>query len=223
MLYPKQSQTRCVLDLNGIWDLAREHEKCGQEDGFEAEKKVAVPCSYNDLYAEEGFRMWSGGVWYSRTFVVPRVLRGERLVLRFGSVAYSAEVYVNGRRAGAHAGGHTPFEFDVTNLVGGGDNLLCVRGENTLSAETVPMGGLNNAPENGQFAGQYPDVPFDFFPYGGIQRNVCLYTTSPDGWISDIRVVTTIDGATGRVSIEGAVDGKQGIGETIHITVDCEK
>ena len=41
MLYPKQSQTRCVLDLNGIWDLAREHEKCGQEDGFEAEKKVA--------------------------------------------------------------------------------------------------------------------------------------------------------------------------------------
>ena len=49
-------------------------------------------------------------------------------------------------------------------------------------------------------------MPFDFFPYGGIQRNVCLYTTSPDGWISDIRVVTTIDGATGRVSIEGAVD-----------------
>jgi len=208
MLYPKQSQTRCVLDLNGIWDLAREHEKCGQEDGFEAEKKVAVPCSYNDLYAEEGFRMWSGGVWYSRTFVVPRALRGERLVLRFGSVAYSAEVYINGLRAGAHAGGHTPFEFDVTNLVGGGDNLLCVRGENTLSAETVPMGGLNNAPENGQFAGQYPDVPFDFFPYGGIQRNVCLYTTSPDGWISDIRVVTTIDGATGRVSIQGAVDGE---------------
>ena len=194
MLYPKQSQTRCVLDLNGIWDLAREHEKCGQERGFEAEKKVAVPCSYNDLYAEEGFRMWSGGVWYSRTFVVPRALRGERLVPRFGSVAYSAEAYVNGRRAGAHAGGHTPFEFDVTHLVGGGDNLLCVRGENTLSAETVPMGGLNNAPENGQFAGQYPDVPFDFFPYGGIQRNVCLYTTSPDGWISDIRVVTTIDG-----------------------------
>ncbi|KAK7236842.1 beta-glucuronidase [Aureococcus anophagefferens] len=220
MLYPKQSQTRCVLDLNGIWDLAREHEKCGQEDGFEAEKKVAVPCSYNDLYAEEGFRMWSGGVWYSRTFVVPRALRGERLVLRFGSVAYSAEVYVNGLRAGAHAGGHTPFEFDVTHLVGGGDNLLCVRGENALSAETVPMGGLNNAPENGQFAGQYPDVPFDFFPYGGIQRNVCLYTTSPDGWISDIRVVTTIDGATGRVSIEGAVDGAGGIGDTIHITVD---
>jgi len=105
MLYPKQSQTRCVLDLNGIWDLAREHEKCGQERGFEAEKKVAVPCSYNDLYAEEGFRMWSGGVWYSRTFVVPRALRGERLVLRFGSVAYSAEVYVNGLIAGAHAGG----------------------------------------------------------------------------------------------------------------------
>ena len=212
MLYPKQSQTRCVLDLNGIWDLAREHEKCGQEDGFEAEKKVAVPCSYNDLYAEEGFRMWSGGVWYSRTFVVPRALRGERLVLRFGSVAYSAEVYVNGLIAGAHAGGHTPFECDVTQLVTGGDNLLCVRGQNTLSAETVPMGGLNNAPENGQFAGQYPDVPFDFFPYGGIQRNVCLYTTSPRGWISDIRVVTTIDGATGRVSIQGAIDGARSSG-----------
>ena len=165
MLYPERTKTRDVLDLNGIWDLAREHEAGDQHNGFVPEKKVAVPSSYNDLYADEGFRMWFDGVWYSRTFTLPRMLRDERLVLRFGSVAYRCEVFVNGARVGAHEGGHTPFEFDVTAAVTFDDaNLLCVRGENILSAKTVPMGNLSNKPENGQFAGQYPDVPFDFFP-----------------------------------------------------------
>ena len=207
MLYPQQTPTRCVLDLNGVWDLAREHADEGQQHGFVAEKKVAVPSSYNDLYADEGFRMWFDGVWYARRFCVPRMLKGERLVLRFGSVSYRCDVFVNGTRAGGHSSGYTPFEFDVTELVDHeGENLLCVRGENILSAETVPMGRLNNRPENGQFAGQYPDVPFDFFPYAGIQRNVCLYTTSKNVWISDVTVVTEIIGTTGRVTVSGAVE-----------------
>ena len=197
------------MDLNGIWDLAREHEAGEQRRGFVAEKKVAVPSSYNDLYAEEGFRMWFDGMWYSRTFVVPRMLAKERLVLRFGSASYRAEVYVNGTRVGSHASGYTPFEFDITAAVDlDGENLLCVRLENVLSAETVPMGRLNNKPENGQFAGQYPDVPFDFFPYAGIQRNVCIYTTSPLGWLTSTRVETNIlDGGKGGVNLECAVAG----------------
>ena len=57
MLYPQLTQTRCVVSLNGMWELAREHEPGNQHEGFKAEKHVAVPASYNDLYAEEGFRM----------------------------------------------------------------------------------------------------------------------------------------------------------------------
>ena len=106
MLYPQLTPTRCVVSLNGMWELAREHKPDNQHEGFKAEKHVAVPASYNDLYAEEGFRMWKDGMWYQREFAVPKTLQGERLVLRFGAVAYRARVFVNGRDVGSHEGGH---------------------------------------------------------------------------------------------------------------------
>ena len=81
MLYPRLTTTRCVVDLNGVWDLARERAPGDHRRGFAAEKQVAVPASYNDLFADEAFRMWDKGMWYQRTFVVPRALRGERLIL----------------------------------------------------------------------------------------------------------------------------------------------
>ena len=193
MLYPQLTSTRCVVSLNGMWELAREHEPGNQHEGFKAEKHVAVPASYNDLYAEEGFRMWKDGMWYQRTFVVPKTLKDERLVLRFGAVAYRARVFVNGREVGGHEGGHLPFECEVTDVVEWNKpNLVCVRCENRLSATTVPMGELRNAGENGQFAGQYPDVPFDFFPYAGIQRDVCLYTTPKAAFIKSVRVTPSV-------------------------------
>ena len=234
MLYPQLTPTRCVVSLNGMWELAREHEPGNQHEGFKAEKHVAVPASYNDLYAEEGFRMWKDGMWYQRTFAVPKTLKDERLVLRFGAVAYRARVFVNGVDVGGHEGGHLPFECDITNVARwAGLNLVCVRCENRLSATTVPMGELRNAGENGQFAGQYPDVPFDFFPYAGIQRDVCLYTTPKAAYVESVRVTTAVsaDGVTivtvaGPVSFDGVatvtVAGRVvGVGEDLYVTVGC--
>ena len=220
MLYPQLTPTRCVVSLNGMWELAREHEPGDHHEGFKAEKHVAVPASYNDLYAEEGFRMWKDGMWYQRTFVLPKTLKDERLVLRFGAVAYRARVFLNGKEVGGHEGGHLPFECEVTDeLRWGNSNLVCVRCENRLSATTVPMGELRNAGENGQFAGQYPDVPFDFFPYAGIQRDVCLYTTPKAAYLESIRVTTAVgaDGvATARVT--GRVVGAD---ENLLVCVGC--
>jgi beta-glucuronidase len=218
MLYPQLTGTRCVVSLNGMWELAREHEPGNHHEGFKAEKHVAVPASYNDLYAEEGFRMWKDGMWYQRTFVVPKTLKDERLVLRFGAVAYRARVFVNGREVGGHEGGHLPFECEVTDVVQWNKpNLVCVRCENRLSATTVPMGELRNAGENGQFAGQYPDVPFDFFPYAGIQRDVCLYTTPKKAFLISVRVRTAVS-ADGVATVR--VTGCAG-GNGLYVAVGC--
>jgi len=208
MLYPHRTHTRDLFELNGIWDFARELKKENQANGFRPEKQVAVPCSYNDLFVEEEFRMWHDGVWYARRFTMPRVLKDERIVLRFGSVAYRGEVFLNGKRLGDHETGYTPFEFDITDVLSfDAENLLCVRVENILSAETVPMGNLNNKPEPGQFAGQYPDTPFDFFPYAGIQRPVVIYSTSKTAWLDTVVVETAVKGTTGTVSLQGQVGG----------------
>ena len=159
MLYPQLTPTRCVVSLTGMWELAREHEPGNQHECFKAEKHVAVPASYNDLYAEEGFRMWKDGMWYQREFAVPKTLKDERLVLRFGAVAYRARVFVNGREVGGHEGGHLPFECEVrtSSVEQTKFGLRALR--EPPSATTVPMGELRNAGENGQFAGQYPTCP----------------------------------------------------------------
>lgn len=205
MIYPKRTRTRDLFELGGIWDFARELEKGAYAHGFTPEKQVAVPGSYNDLFTEEAFRMWHEGVWYARRFVIPKMLKDERIVLRFNSVSYRAEVFLNGTRLGDHETGYTPFEFDITDIVDlEDDNLLCVRVENLLSNETVPMGNLNNDPEPGQFAGQYPDTPFDFFPYAGIQRPVMIYTTSRIAWLDSVVVDTETDG---QVRLSGTVGG----------------
>jgi beta-glucuronidase len=218
MLYPQTTHKRTIIDLGGIWNLAREQSGVDYRNGFVAEKPVAVPGSFNDLYVEEELRMWMQGIWYSRTFIVPEALANQRIVLRFGSANYRADVYVNGHYLGGHETGYTPFEFDISDVVDcAGENLLCVRVENTLSAETVPMGNLQNRPEPGQFAGQYPDTPFDFFPYAGLHRPVLLYTTSKEAWLETIQVKTTVANGEATVSIMGATSG---CGKSVMVTID---
>lgn len=208
MLYPQRTSTRALFELNGIWNFSRELSDTDYTQGFAAEKQVAVPGSFNDLFTEDAFRTWEKGCWYSRSFKMPRMLAGERIMLRFGAVSYKAEVYLNGEHLGGHETGYTPFEFDITESVHfNAENLLCVRVENILSNETVPMGNLQNKPEAGQFAGQYPDTPFDFFPYAGIQRPVAIYTTSKSAWLNKIKVSTDYKADTGYVDLQGEYSG----------------
>ncbi len=208
MLYPQRTQTRDKFDLDGIWNLARENKNIDYTQGFTAEKLVAVPASYNDQFVEEEFRAWMNGIWYSKTFFMPSMLKNERIVLRFGSVNYRCTVYLNGKYLGDHETGYLPFEFDITDAVKfSEENLLCARVENVLSAETIPMGNLQNNPEPGQFAGQYPDTPFDFFPYAGIHRPVVIYTTSQEAWIQTIKVTTDIQGEIASVNLTGKIGG----------------
>ena len=56
-------------------------------------------------------------VWYRRSFDAPARNAGERLLLHFGAVDWSCEVFVNGHEVGAHDGGFDPFHFDITEAV----------------------------------------------------------------------------------------------------------
>ena len=69
-------------------------------------------------------------------------MKGKRLLLRFGAVDYACEVYVNGRSAGAHTGGYTPFALDITELVAEGENDLCVHTRSRVDC-TQPRGKQN--------------------------------------------------------------------------------
>jgi len=66
--------------------------------------------------------------WYRVRFTLPDSFTGEAVMVKFGSVNYIADVWLNGTYLGYHEGGYTPFAFDAGKaLVDGQDNVLAVR------------------------------------------------------------------------------------------------
>lgn len=217
MLYPQMNECREVYSLNGVWNFY-----ISEEDKIEfvtaatlkESRPVAVPASYNDLYADGNIKNYEGWVIYQRDFYVTKAMTGRRLILRFGSVTHQAIVYVNGMHVCSHAGGFLPFEAQVNELVKAGKNSLVVAVDNTIDNTTLPMGRLLSEadPEHEKKARFGPN--FDYFNYAGIMRPVWLYTT-PEEYIRDIWIEAGMDG-TVSYQIDGA--GKR----SCHVLVEDE-
>nr|MBP7471991.1 DUF4981 domain-containing protein [Prevotella sp.] len=64
---------------------------------------------------------------YRRTFTVPSEWDGKQIMLHFGSITGYARVYVNGKEVGMTKVSKTPAEFDITNNIKKGTNLIAVQ------------------------------------------------------------------------------------------------
>lgn len=103
LLYPRESETREVRSLDGMWKFARSNvseplqgmrEKWFLTD-LENSVKVMdmpVPSSYNDITEDETLRDHVGTVWYERNFFIPKSWSDQLVWIRFGSVHYEAYV-----------------------------------------------------------------------------------------------------------------------------------
>jgi len=209
MLYPQSNQFRQQVDLSGIWDLRFDPQNEGYEatwhKGFEDARPAAVPASWNEQF-EDG-RDYLGATWYHTTFTVPWgwAADSHNIWLRFESVNYLAEVWLNGESLGEHEGGHLPFEFDITDHIQPDNNQLVLRVDGELAPDRVPPGNLTGMLQDvskSAFAdANFPEGSFDFFPFCGIQRPVTLLVTPREG-ITDITVLTDIEGPDGRVRVQ---------------------
>jgi beta-glucuronidase len=210
MLFPVNNRHRQMRDLNGFWDFAFDENNFGREkgwqNGFFPEERIAVPASWNEQFAESRDNL--GPAWYQSRFDLAWGWESENIFLRFNSVAYFAEVWLNGSFLGSHEGGHLPFIFDITEKVQAENNLLVVRVDARPLPNHVPPGALGT--KEGVTFGRdaFPDTNYDFFPYGGIQRPVLLYTEPKNPAIKDITVTTTIEGTSGKVHVNVEHSGK---------------
>ncbi len=114
------------LSLDGSWLF---HPSPGK--GFwkknGGEDKGWRPIQVPGEWVMQGFRVKPGtAAAYRRTFRLPPSWKGFRVKLRCDGVYSKAQVYVNGRPAGSHEGGFTPFELDVTDLVKPGRNRIAL-------------------------------------------------------------------------------------------------
>lgn len=116
--------------------------------------------------ASEGF--------YVKKFRAPKSFRGKRILLHFGGVWNSAEVWVNGTWIGRHDSGYTSFSYNVSDLVKG-DTL------NTIAVRVRQV-----------YPGYKTDT-YDDWTLGGIYRDVTLEAMPRKQWIDNVRVLTSFN------------------------------
>jgi beta-glucuronidase len=211
MLRPRDTLTRERKSLTGLWrfrlDGAGEGRSAGWYRGpLPDAREMAVPASYNDVFTDQDTRDHVGDAWYQTTVRVPRGWDGRRVVLYFESATHRATVWVDETEVVSHEGGYTPFEADVTEHVRAGEEFrLTVVVDNTLSFQTIPPGVVLDTPE-----GKRQKYWHDFFNYAGIHRPVWLYSTA-SAHLTDLTVVSGLDGATGTVEYRTEADGADGL------------
>lgn len=125
-----------------------------------------VPGDWNSQRPE--LLYYEGTVCYKRNVKYEK-RPDTRAFLYFGAVNYKAEVFLNGQRLGTHEGGFTPFQFEVTNQLKSGDNVLVVIVNNKRKADHIPA-------EN-----------FGWWNYGGITRDVFIVET-PQVFVDDYAI-----------------------------------
>ncbi|MDE3213837.1 MAG: beta-glucuronidase, partial [Bacteroidota bacterium] len=153
--------------LSGFFENARPGSKSALvEYDFNRSPTLNVPGDWNSQNPQ--LLYYEGTVWYQRDFEV-HLEKGMKYFLHFGAINYEAYVSVNDRKAGVHAGGFTPFEYDVTSLLHEGENFIVIKVNNTRRKEAVPTDN------------------FDWWNYGGITRDVLL-VKMPATYIRDYRV-----------------------------------
>jgi hypothetical protein len=172
----KHARWELLPDTSGT--LTREDAK--HQDGW---RSTEVPGSWHRLHPY--LLDYQGVVWYRTVFRLKRIPPQKRFLLNFGAVDYLASVFVNGKPAGEHEGGYTPFELDVTDRVVEGDNELYVRVmdpvDDSLGTEGISYWHIPHGKQNW------------YVQNSGIWQDVTI-AVKPDLYIESARVTADIDG-----------------------------
>ena len=169
---------RKTTSLNGMWQIIIDQNDNGEKNGigkdtkskgktdfleysFDESPTLNVPGDFNSQMPE--LMYYESSIWYRKSFSY--VKTNKRLFLHFGAVNYVADVYLNGEKIGSHEGGFTPFQFEITDKVKA-DNRVVVRVNSQRKKDGIPALG------------------YDWFNYGGINRDVNLIET-PNSFIED--------------------------------------
>ncbi len=155
--------------LGGDWLFHNDVADTGSRDGLPTDHStagwspVAVPNAFNAGTTSRA-EMTGHPTWYRKDFKLPSASARLGWVVRFESVNYTAQVWLNGQRIGTHQGAYLAFELPLSRLSRRGVNRLVVRVDNRRKANDLPAGGVytSGAPAGG------------WWNYGGLLREVYL-------------------------------------------------
>lgn len=190
-VYPRPQLRRdSFLCLNGEWDFAVTDKNTPPAKYTE---KTLVPFPPESKLSGVGRAMPNTGfLWYRTTFTLPDGFQNDRVLLHVGAADCFACVYVNGKRAGTHAGGYHPFSFDITDMLADQNTLLiCV----TDPLDKVMPYGKQRRKRGGMW----------YTPVSGIWQTVWLESV-PAQYIERLRIDTEQN--TVSITAIGVTDGE---------------
>jgi Glycosyl hydrolases family 2, TIM barrel domain/Glycosyl hydrolases family 2, sugar binding domain/Glycosyl hydrolases family 2 len=200
---------QAVVSLDGPWLFRTDPEKRGEardwaspgaaKDGWD---EVVVPSTWQ---VAEKTADYMGVAWYRREFHVPSAWRKKVVRVEFEAVFHTAEVFVNGKRAGEHIGkGYTAFTIDISGLVQlGGVNTIAVRVDNSFAQDMLPRGNS-----------------YDWTPDGGLTRPVHLIVT-PQVYIERLWVDAVPDLAAGTAELKVTAVVRNATAREAGVELDC--
>jgi beta-galactosidase len=166
---------RLIAPLDTGWRFMQASDLSGVEaPAFDDARWISVelPHTWNRI-GNDGTERSSlsnnvqGVGWYRLHFKPPPVAAGSRYFLQFNAVGAVADVWLNGRYLGKHAGAFSRFRFDASSSINiSGDNVLVVKAD-------------NSRPQPGASTQDVIPLSGDFFVFGGAYRNVSLIVTRP--------------------------------------------
>ena len=126
------------------------------EYNFETAAKISIPGAWNA--ADQQLFFYRGPVWLFKKFDYSK--QDNQLThIYFEGSNFTTKIFLNGQSVGEFKGGYVPFNFDITDYVKEGENILLVLTDNTLNKSTVPTNKT------------------DWWPWGGLIGDVYLIET----------------------------------------------
>lgn len=196
--YPRPQLERTEwLCLNGQWDYiggkdvttALNPEKA--ISFVEVKEKILVPyCPESYLSGIQ--RDQEINMWYRKTFELPDAWKGRDLILNFDAVDHDATVFVNGKKAGTHAGGYDAFRINITEFLKKGSNTIIVAAHDSNDGR-YPSG--KNGPRG------------DYTFSSGIWQTVWLEPVNKVH-IANVRLLPDVDGKRLKVAVNTAANAK---------------
>jgi len=185
-----KSASNYILDLNGLWSFkysanpeSRPKKFFNQKNEPKSWDKIKVPTNWEmqgygvPIYLDEEYPFtpdpphvphdYNAVGSYLKTFDLPDSWGGRDIILHFGSVRSACYLWINGEYVGYGQGSKTPMEFNISEFVQPGKNMIALEVYRFSDASYL----------EGQ----------DMWRISGIERDVYLYA-NPETQIYDFFV-----------------------------------
>ena len=199
-VYPRpQLKRNSYVNLNGNWEFT----VCPDGQLPQVyDRTILVPfCPESQLSGLKFHPKDGDFLFYRRSFSTPELPAGGRLLLHIDGADQVAEVYVNQKHIGSHAGGYEAFTLDITDALAE-TNELVIRCRDDLRDQTFPY-GKQTLKRGGMW----------YTPVSGIWQSVWLEVV-PERYIRRLNIENR--GSSVTISAEPAMEGKviiPGVGE----------